>query len=132
VSQENVEIVRRAIDAFNSGDLAGALRDAATDIEVDWSRSRGLEAGVYVGYDAVRHFWMGFLETFERVTITADEFIPLGDDVVVPNTGRARGRDGIEVAAESVAVATVRGGHLVCWRMYQDRAEALKAVGLEG
>jgi ketosteroid isomerase-like protein len=41
------------------------------------------------------------------------------------------GRGGIEVEAKSAMVATVRDGCLVRWTMYQDRAEALKAVGLE-
>jgi ketosteroid isomerase-like protein len=130
MSRENVEIVRRAIDAFNDGDLDAALRDVDPEVEIDWSRSRGVEAGTYRGYEACRRFWSTFIETFDRVTITADEYIERGDHVVVPNRGRAWGRDGIEVATQSASVVTLRQGRIVAWRLYQEKSEALEAVGL--
>jgi ketosteroid isomerase-like protein len=131
MSQENVEIVRRAFEAFNRGDFDAALRDTAPDAAVDWSHSRGPDAGVYVGHDAIRRFWTDITEPFERHTVVADEFIPHGEHVVVPITGRMTGRGGIDVEAKSAMVATLRDGRMVRWTMYQDRAEALKAVGLE-
>ena len=129
--QENVEIVRRAIEAFNRQDFDVALRDVAPDATVDMSRSRGPDAGVYVGHDAVRRFWAEMTEPFERHTMVPDEFIPYGEHVVVPMTSRVTGRGGIEVEAKSATVATLSDGRMVRWTMYQDRAEALKAVGLE-
>jgi hypothetical protein len=39
VSQENVEVVRRFIDAFNRRDLDAASRYFDPEVEVDWSRS---------------------------------------------------------------------------------------------
>ena len=54
-----------------------------------------------------------------------------GENVVVIDRSRLRGRDGIEVEAHNVYVATVRDGLIASWTMYRDRAEALKAVGLE-
>jgi ketosteroid isomerase-like protein len=60
-----------------------------------------------------------------------DEFISDGEHVVVAITSRMTGRGGIEVDAKSATVATLRGGRLVRWTMYQDKAEALEAVGLE-
>jgi ketosteroid isomerase-like protein len=129
-SPENLEVVRRAIDAFNEGDLDAVLRECDPDVEIDWSRSRGVEAGTYHGYDACRSFWSTFIDTFDRVTVTADELIARGDQVVVSTRARMRGRDGIEVAAGSVQVATLRHGRIVGWSLYQDKAEALQAVGL--
>lgn len=131
MSEENVEIVRRAIEAFNRRDLDAALRDLDPDAEVDWSRSRGVEAGVYRGNEAVRVFWRSFLDTFDRVAITPDDFIEHGEQVVVPNRGLARGRHGIEVAARSVAVVTLRRGRIIRWCLYQEMHDALKGVGLE-
>jgi hypothetical protein len=60
-----------------------------------------------------------------------DEFIPHGEQVVVPLTARLTGRGRIEVEGRGAPVATLRDGRLVRWTMYQDRDEALKAVGLE-
>ena len=66
MSQENVEIVRRAIEAFNREDFDAALQDAAPDMTLDWSHSRGLNAGIYVGQDAIRRFWTDMVEPFEQ------------------------------------------------------------------
>jgi ketosteroid isomerase-like protein len=128
-STRRIEVVRRAIDAFNDRDLDAAMREVGPEVEVDWSRSRGVEAGIYRGYDACRSFWSTFIDTFDRVTIAADEFIDSGGHVVVPNRACAQGRDGIEVAARSVAVVTLRDGRIAGWRLYQEKAEALEAAG---
>ena len=132
MSQENLEIVRRALEAFNRGDFEAALRDVAPDGAFDWSHSRGPDAGVYAGHDAIRRFWTNMTDPFDRSTFEPGEFTPCGEHVVVSIRGRMTGRGGIEVEVKTAAVATVRGGKLVRWTMYQDEAEALEAVGLEG
>src|SRR6476661_7693351 len=99
MSQDNVDIVRNAIDAFDQRDLDAALRDVDPDVELDWSRSAGVEAGIYHGYQAARSFWSTFLEVFDQISTTADEFIESGEHVVVALQSRGRGRDGIVVEA---------------------------------
>jgi ketosteroid isomerase-like protein len=131
VSQENVEIVKRSIEAFNRRDLDAAGRDWDPDAEVDWSRSLGVEARIYRGMEETRAFWATWLDLFERWEAEPTELIDCGDHVVWPNVARMRGRDGIEVEAHSTVVVTLREGRIVLWRLYQERAEALKAVGLE-
>ena len=42
-----------------------------------------------------------------------------------------RGREGMEVIARSTFVYTVENGQITRIRMFQERAEALEAVGLE-
>jgi ketosteroid isomerase-like protein len=131
MSEENVEIVRKAIDAFVGGDLDAAVRDNDSDVEVDFSRSHGIEAGVYHGTEDVRAFWSNFFDAFDRISVAVDEFIDCGDHVVVPNRTRFCGREGIEVEAQSVFVVTLRKKRIAEWRLFQTRADALKAVGLE-
>jgi ketosteroid isomerase-like protein len=130
--EQNVEIIRRGIDAFNRRDLDEVLRTYDPDAEVDWSRSPGVEAGIYRGREAIRGLWNTFLETWERVTVSVDEFIDCGESVVLPCRTQFWGRDGIEVEAYGVFVATLRDGRIVVYRLFHERAEALKAVGLEG
>ena len=130
MSQENVEVVRRAIEAFSTGDLDAAVQDADPAIEVDWSKSRGVEAGVYHGLAETRQFWATFHDAFERIVVLPDEFIEHGDHVIVCDRSRMWGRDGIEVAARNVTVATVRDGRIIAWQLCRDRGEALKTVGL--
>jgi ketosteroid isomerase-like protein len=130
MSQEQVEVVRRVIDAFNRRDLDAAGRYNDDGVEVDWSRSRGVEAGIYRGREAVRGFWNTFFEMFVRVTVSPDEFIECGEHIVMPNRTHFCGRDGVEVEAHSVVVVTFHNGRIVQWRLYQERAEALQGIGL--
>ena len=131
MSQENVDVVLSAIEAFNRRDLATATRDTVADIEVDWSRSSGVDAGVYSGRGATWRFWSTFLDTFDPIVVTPEEVLVRGASVVVVDRTRFWGRDGIEVEAHNVYVVTLRAGLIATWTMYRDRTEALKAVELE-
>ena len=130
MSQENVEVVRRAIAAYNRRDFEAMQTLNHPDVELDWSASRGLEAGVYQGWGEVIRMYQNFLETFQDVVIEPDRFIESGDSVVVPNSAQIRGRDGIETVARSAIVFEVRSGRLARIRLYQETREALEAVGL--
>jgi ketosteroid isomerase-like protein len=132
MSHDNVEIVRRAIESFTERDLDAALRDNDPEIEVDWSRSTGVEAGVYHGYQAVRASWSTFIDTFDPIIVTVDEFIEDGEYVVLPNRARFWGGDGIEVEADSAWVVTLRDGRIVRSQLHQPCDDALKAVRLAG
>jgi ketosteroid isomerase-like protein len=130
MSQENLEIVRRAIEALNRRDLTTLVALNRPDGELDWSRARGPLKGVYRGRSGLETFLDEFWSTFENVELETHGFTQAGSDVVVPNTAHLRGRDGIEVTARSTFVYTVEGGQISCLRMFQERAEALEAVGL--
>ena len=132
---QNVEIARQAAEAFNRPDLGvfdldAFYRLADPDLVVDWSRSGGLEAGIYRGEAATRRFWNTFFEAFERVVVEPLEFIEHGESVVIPHHFHAWGRQGVEVDAHSTVVATVREGRIIEMRLYRQTAEALKAVGV--
>jgi ketosteroid isomerase-like protein len=136
MSQANVEIVRRAHEAFRRPDLDvfdldAFYRYADPDLVVDWSRSHGLEAGIYRGEAETRRFWGTFFEAFDRVVVEPLEFIDHGESVVVPHHLRARGRNGVQVEAHSTTVFTIREGRIAELRLYREKADALKAVGLE-
>jgi ketosteroid isomerase-like protein len=105
------------------------LRDCDPDAELDWSRSPGIEAGIYRGHAAGRAFWRAFFELFDRIIVSPEGMIACGEHVVVPNRARFWGRDGIEVEARSVLLGTVRDGRIVVWRLYHERTDALAAAG---
>ena len=130
MSQKNVEIVRRAIAAYNRRDFEAMRALNHPDLELDWSASRGLQAGVYQGWEEVMGMYQNFLETFEEVVVEPDRFIESGDLVVVPNTAQMRGRDGIEADARSALVFEVRDGRVARICLYQETREALEATGL--
>jgi ketosteroid isomerase-like protein len=130
MSQENVEIVQRGIDAWNQRDLTTLLALFRSDGELDWSRSRGPFRGVYRGRGEIETFWNEFFSTFEEIRIQTHGIRDAGSEVVVPNTAKFRGREGIEVGARSTFVFTVEDGKTTRFRMFQEQAEALEAAGL--
>ena len=128
----NVEVVAAAIDAFNRRDLETWEAVSLPDVEVDWSASRGLEAGVYRGRAEVDRFLRTF-ELFESVVVEPERFIDAGDWVIVPNSARFRGRAGIETVAWSIVRYELHGGRIARICLYQETAEALdEAAGLRG
>ena len=128
--EENIAIVRSAIDALNAGDIEATLRVAAPDCEYDLSRTESPLRGVYRGYDEVRRVTQEFHEPWESVAYEVHELIDAGDAVVTPYTSRFRGRDGIELVAHATWVWTIRDGAVTRLRLYQDRAEALAEAGV--
>ena len=131
MSQENVEIVRASWEARNRGDWETVRAHAAPDFELDFSSSKGLSPGVYRGFDSVMHIVDEGSEVFDDRRWEADEFIDAGDAVVVPGRLYTRGRgSGVETVARGVEVYWLANGKVVRWRLCQDRAQALEAVGL--
>src|SRR6266480_8007084 len=130
MSQENVEIVRAKIDAYNREDWdAFFFKDAAPGFELDFSRAVGPWRGVF-GLDQSRLVLEEIRETWESARLEPHEFIEAGDLVVVPLTMHGRGRDGIEVVARLTFVWTIRNGAIERMVMYQSRQDAIEAVGL--
>ena len=129
MSQENVEVIRAALDAFNRGDFDAMLRYAAPDFELDWSRAVGPQRGVYK-LDQARSFFDDFGDTFESIRVEPSEFIEVDDNVIVPQTGYTSGRDGIETTARITLVWTIRDGAIVRICLYQDKRDALESAGL--
>ena len=131
MSRENVEIVRRSFDAYSRRDIDALRTLNHPGLELDWSASGGSLAGVYRGFDEALRFYTEYYETFESTVVEPDRFVEIGALVVVPNVVHQRGRDGIEVTARSTLVFAVHDRQITSLCLYQDEADALKAVGLE-
>lgn len=131
MSQENIEVVRRGIAAYNRRDFYALRMLNDPEIEVDYSASRGVEAGIYRGQDEVLRLYQQFFELFERISLEPDRFIDAGDAVVVPNSAHMRGKHGVDTVARSTLVFEVRGGRVTRICLYQETDEALEAVGLQ-
>jgi ketosteroid isomerase-like protein len=131
MSKENVVRVRRGFDLYNRGDLDGILEDWASDAVLDWSNSRGVEAGVYRGHGEIRAFWQRFRATWDEVRFEIDDPVEVKDGLlIVENVAYMRGRDGIEVQARSAWLTTMRDGETASLTLYQTKQEALDAAGL--
>ena len=127
MSQENVEIVRVALEAYNRGDWVAMLKLGAPDCELDWSRSIGPQRGVYRLNDFAQ---LNIGGSFESARTEPEEIIDAGDQVITPLIGYFRGRDGIEVTARFTYLWTVGDGAIMRVTLYQELEEALEAAGL--
>jgi ketosteroid isomerase-like protein len=129
MSQENVEIIRAWMDAFNRGDSEAALKDADPDFELDFSQAVGPVQGVFKLDQArgVLEEWFGM---WEAARLEIDELREVGDQVAASFTSYARGRDGIEITGRPSFVWTFRDGSIVRVCTYPEWQEALEAVGL--
>ena len=106
------------------------VRPFRPDAGIYWSRSRAPLRGVYRGSHGREAFWDEFWATFADLRVETHGFTKDGSEVVVSNTAHMRGRDGIEAIARSTLVYTVESGQITRLRLFQERAEALEAVGL--
>jgi ketosteroid isomerase-like protein len=135
MSQENVEALRWLYGEWAKGDL-WALREIADhNIEWEWSPALASVSGgprIYRGLDEIGAATLEFLGAWDRYWMTAEDFIDAGDETVVVLMrlhARAAGTDSV-IEQSSTAVWTLRSGKAVRVRYYDDKAEALEAVGL--
>ena len=129
MSQQNMEIVKAVIDAYNREDWDAGFRYAAPGAEMDFSRALGPYRGIYA-LDQVRPFINDFAATFESIRMDVDQLIDAGEHVVLLGTAHFLGRDGAEAKTHAIQTWTVRDGAVERMVMYQKREDALEAVGL--
>ena len=136
MSQENVELIRRAYKAFNRGGVDAVIDEGIWSPEIVWDATpSGIPGlGVYRGHEEVKSFfkddWFQAFP-FEDWELEVDELIDHGDQVI--GICRQRGRGAASGAGTELVlaqVATVRDGQAVRIDNYLDRAKALEAVGL--
>ena len=126
MSQENVENVRRAFEAWLRGDIEEALAGLDPDIVYKPAQEEAVQ-----GLDAVRASWERWQASWQEQEVTLEETIDAGDHVIQAILFRGRGRgSGIEVEGRFFQVLTIKDGKAVRWEEFSDRAEALEAVGL--
>jgi ketosteroid isomerase-like protein len=132
MSQDNVEMVHRAIDFFNRGDIDQALVETHDEFEMDWSNSIGPLKGVYRGRQQVNELWTTFFEAWREVRWDPEEIIDVDETrVILVNHVRMRGRgSGVEVDATGVQLWTFSDGKAQSVKLYQSKDDALEAVGL--
>jgi ketosteroid isomerase-like protein len=131
MSQENVEIVRRSLEAFNSGEFEAAVE--LWDAEGEWipAMAGAVEDNVYRGQAALRRYFDELFESFSAVRVDDVELRDLGNRVLVLYRLSVLGRDsGVAVDQPGGIVYQLRGGKIVHGRSYLSNREALEAVGL--
>ena len=129
----SAEILQLFAEVFNRDDLDDAVEYLDPEVELRPGVLAPDQDALFRGPDGVREFLRGAIEPWESVRIDRKEIVEApGNRFVAVDRWYFRGRDGIEIERELPTVFTFEGGRVVRIDGYTDRAEALKAVGLEG
>ena len=129
MSEENLELARRTIDAVNARDLEALLALADEEVE-SFSRIVALE-GPLRGHEGIRRWWDGWFSAFPDYTIEIIEMNDHGDVVIAAIRAIGHGA-GSDLPFEDVVwhASRWRDGKFVWWQVCSTHDEALKAAGL--
>ncbi len=131
MSQENVEIVRRALAAYTAGDIEGMLSFLDPDAELHSAIISGAEGKAYRGHAGIRSWAAETQVSFEALSMELTEFRDLGDRVLGFGRVHAKGREsGVELDSPTGWVFTLRDGKIVRAEGYLDPGKALEVAGL--
>jgi ketosteroid isomerase-like protein len=128
MSAENLELARRAYEAFNRRDLDAFLAVVDDEVEME-SRLVAIEGG-YHGREGMRRWWNDFLGTFPDYEIEVEELRDLGEVTLSHFKGWGHSEGGIPLIDPVWQPMRWRNGKLVWARVCLTEAEALEAAGL--
>ena len=132
MSQENVEVVRRAMDGWNRGDIDAWMESAHPDVEWFSAVARRVEGAqtAWRGREEIRRFWDEWHSLWD-LSIEISDFRDLGDTVVALGAMQIRGKgSGVDLAQSVGYVVEFDGDLIRKMSAYLDPSEALEAVGL--
>jgi ketosteroid isomerase-like protein len=132
MSEENVEVVRKAYEAFAREGLDRFTEHFTDDVDYRAVEGAPDDRGPIHGKDAVRAWLQDWIDTFHEFWFEPIELIDAGEDTVVAVErfgGRAK-LSGVETDQTEAVVYSIRDGKLARCREYATRHEALEAVGL--
>ena len=132
MSESNIEIVRRLLEAGTSEHPERALELLAPDIT--WHGTVGglYEGRVYEGREAVAKGYQESFGAWEDMTLEVEDLIPAGDSVLVYWHEIARFHDSdATIEARTAGIYTLADGLVVEVRTFLDRAKARETLGLD-
>jgi ketosteroid isomerase-like protein len=131
ISEQNVEILRRAYEAFNSEDIGRILAFAHPDFETAVPPELSAEPDIYRGHDGIRRYFRTFQDAMDEIRFEPERFWDVGESVVAVVGLNAKGRQsGISVEQRLAQVWTFHDGKAIEVRTYASLSEALESVGL--
>jgi ketosteroid isomerase-like protein len=129
--QQDVELVRKGMQAWNRADIKELTALSDPDVEFV-SIFAGMEGRTYRGYDGLREYFADMRDTWAEFHRDIEEVIDAGDEQVVVlfrlrGTARA---SGVSVDEHVTTLFRLRKGRLYRMVVFRNRDEALEAAGL--
>jgi ketosteroid isomerase-like protein len=132
MSRENVELIRRGLDAWSRGEIGEISLRSYYHPDVEYLPLRAATEGAYRGIAGIERFNADTQEVFEKFE-PHYELRDLGERVLAWGEIHVRARgSGIETNISSGGVFEFRDGKVIRWEDFGSKADALKAVGLAG
>jgi len=122
MSDQDVNTIRIAYEAFNRGDVPAVLE--ALDPQIEWYEPGGGRAphGTFSGAESVANdVFTRVAENFDEFEAQPEAFIDAGEHLVVVGTFRGRSKAGRQMQARYAHVWRMRDGKAVS---FQNHAEA--------
>jgi ketosteroid isomerase-like protein len=122
------DIVRRAHQALNEGDLDALVALCTPDFRLDMS-DRVLNPFVYEGHDGIRRFYSEVTEVWESFSWDPVDLQEIDEVVLVQVDSRGKGRhSGLELDRRSAMVWRFAGDLLASLTFFRDPDDALAAA----
>jgi ketosteroid isomerase-like protein len=129
MSQENVDVVNRAVSAINERDVDAYLGLCTPDIELI-NPVAAIE-GPSRGAQGIRDFFEGINEGARRFELKVERLQPLDDDRVLAwLTLHLESKGGFPQTQSLTNLYELEGGTLSRVRVFRDPKKALEAAGL--
>jgi ketosteroid isomerase-like protein len=128
MSQENVELVQQGLGYFMAtGEVPWEIFDEGIEI-YDHDTP---DQGAYRGHEGYGRWLDDWGAAWAEWSMEPEEFIDADEAVVIFFRMKTKGRgSGIEVERQDALVYKLRNGKIVRGDYYNDRVQALEAVGL--
>jgi len=129
MSRENVEVVRRMMDAFLQADFETAL--ASYDADVEWDGTNLPDGQVGRGHEAILNHMIRWADQWDEWNVEVERVIDAGEEQVVVfirETGKSK--SGLAMDELHAELYSLRDGKVVRRRGFSDPNEALEAAGL--
>jgi ketosteroid isomerase-like protein len=133
MSQANVEVARKGIEAWNRRDADLWLTYAAPEIEWIPAGPAAVEQSVYNGYDEAARGLAAVWDTWEVFEFVESEMRDLGDSVLWLGHVKMRGGTShVELDQEFALHSLVRDGRLIRVKAFLSWQDALEEAGGAG
>jgi ketosteroid isomerase-like protein len=133
MSQENVELAGRVLDALAQRDAARLIE--LSDPEVRWhsffAEVTFGAGGGYHGHDGIRQYVSDLNDAWEIVRADVDDGLGVGDIALLVGRIHYRGKSsGVETASPAGWMVKFRNGKVLRFRAFQEPAQVLEDAGL--
>jgi ketosteroid isomerase-like protein len=129
MSEENVEIVRNAVERFKA---SGEMSPETATTDVAWHDPPDFpDAKVHFGVEGVIEALGAWANAWSEWQIELDDYVDAGERVLVRGRQWGRGKDtGVRVEQPLCLVYLLRDGMVIEVRAFFDEQQALEAAGL--